>query len=97
MPRPLTIGAAMDQSVPLARLLERLRESQARLAASQAMLPPALRAHVRAGPVDEEGWTLLAGNPAVAAKLRHLLPLLEQGLAEQGFAARPLKVRVYRA
>ena len=33
-----------------------------------------MRAHVRAGVLDAEGWNLLAPNGAVAAKLRQSLP-----------------------
>ena len=35
------------------------------------LLPAALARHVRPGPVDAEGWSLLAANAGVAAKLRH--------------------------
>ena len=37
----------------------------------------ALMASVQPGPLDEDGWSLLVANAAVAAKLRHLLPRLE--------------------
>jgi hypothetical protein len=87
----------MDQSVPLLRLMERLRESQARLKTVQAKLPPALRERVRGGPVDEEGWALLADNAAVAAKLRHFMPLLEAAMVAEGFAPVPVRVRISAA
>jgi hypothetical protein len=94
VPQALPIRQALDQSAPLAKLVQRLRESQGRHVAIEPVLPPALRRSVRAGPVDEEGWTLLAANAAVAAKLRHLLPLLAQRLADEGWAALPIRVKV---
>ena len=36
--------------------------------------PGALAAQVRAGPIDEAGWSLLCANAGVAAKLRQLAP-----------------------
>ena len=40
----------------LAQLLERLREAEARLETVREVLPPGLRAHVRAGVLDDTGW-----------------------------------------
>jgi hypothetical protein len=94
LPQALPIQQALDHSAPLVKLMQRLRESQGRHAVVEPLLPPALRPSVRPGPVDEEGWTLLVANAAVAAKLRHLLPLLQQRLADDGWAARPIRVKV---
>ncbi len=91
------IRQALGESEPLVRLAQRLRDSQARLAALNPALPATLAAQVQAGPLDDERWTLLATNPAVAAKLRQLLPLLTQTLTEQGWPARTLKVKVLGA
>ncbi len=99
-PRPppsnaaLPLGTALDRSEPLARLLQRLQESRARYDAVSALLPAGLRGAVRPGPVDEEGWTLLVDHGAAAAKLRQLLPRLEQRLRERGWQGTPIKVRV---
>lgn len=92
--RPLPLTDALQRSAPLAALAARMQASNARFAAIQPALPPALRAHVKPGPIDEEGWSLLAANAAVAAKLRHLLPLLDRVLREQGLAALPIRVRI---
>ncbi len=78
----------------LASLGRRLRESQARLEAVLPLLAAPMRAHVRAGPIDDEGWTLLAGNPAVSAKLRQMLPTLANRLQHRGFDARPIRVKL---
>ncbi|HEY4082885.1 MAG TPA: hypothetical protein VGM81_19550 [Burkholderiaceae bacterium] len=92
VPDPLPIGDALRLHEGLARLGWLMQESRRRLDLVTPALPGAMSRFVQAGPVDEEGWTLLAANAAVAAKLRHLLPRLEQMLEAGG--ARPPKVRV---
>ena len=88
------IGQALAASEPLVMLARRMRDSQDRLAAISPLLPPAMRPHVKAGPIDETGWSLLAGNNAVAAKLRQMLPALEAHLRTRGWEGPPLKVKL---
>jgi len=90
----MPLRAALDRSEPLARLLQRLQESRALFAAVSELLPPGLAEAVRPGPMGDDGWSLLADNAAAAAKLRQLLPRLEQLLRERGWQATPIKVRV---
>ena len=89
-----TLGAALDQSTPLAQLLQRLQESRARFDALGALLPEALRAAVRPGPLDDGGWTLLVSDGAAAAKLRQLLPALQAAQQAAGFTPLAVRVRV---
>jgi hypothetical protein len=49
---------------------------------------------VRPGSLDAEGWTLLAANTAVAAKLRQLQPRLESALLDAGWPAGALRIKV---
>jgi len=93
-PGATPIGDALARSAPLASLRQRLADSAARLDALRDVLPAALQAHVAAGPLDDESWSLLAANAAVAAKLRHLQPLLEQALQQRGWPPRTLRVKV---
>jgi hypothetical protein len=88
------LADALQGSEPLARLAERLKESKRRFECIEALLPGSLAAQARPGPVDAHGWTLLAGNPAVAAKLRQLVPLLQARLLDRGFCTVPIKVKV---
>lgn len=93
-PDALRIGQALQQSAPLVRLQQLMQDSNARFAAIRPGLPPAMAAHVKPGPVDEAGWSLLAANAAVAAKLRQLQPLLEALLREQGWQVSEIRVKV---
>jgi hypothetical protein len=88
------LARALEGSEPLARLLQRVEESRARHAVVIPLLPEGLRGAVRAGPLDDEGWSLLVDHGAAAAKLRQLLPRLEAALAERGFQPRALRVKI---
>lgn len=90
--RPLAESLAGDAG--LGSLLSRVRQSEARLQDLRGIVPVDLLARLRAGPLDDEGWTLLAANSAVAAKLRHLLPMIAEVLRDRGWADVPLRVRV---
>jgi hypothetical protein len=90
----LAVGHAIGRSEPLARLLERLAASRARFEIVRGLLPEALLPAVRPGPLDDDGWTLLAANPSAAAKLRQWLPTLERELADRGAPVPALRARV---
>ncbi len=88
------LAAALRRSEPLTGLLKRVRASQERLEAIAGLLPAGLRGGVRAGPLDDTAWLLLVANAAAAAKLRQLLPSLEQALLAQGWVGPPIKIKV---
>ena len=90
----MPIAEALRASAPLGRLADRLRRSNALFAAVAPLLPDGLVPHVSAGPVDDEGWSLLCTNAAVAAKLRQLVPHLEQRLADAGLVVAAIRVKV---
>lgn len=94
VPEPQSIARALAGHEGLARLGRLLHESNRRMAVVLPALPGTLSRFVRAGPVDEEGWSLLAANAAVAAKLRHLQPHLEAMLAEQGIHPHQVRIKV---
>jgi hypothetical protein len=97
VPRTRPIGESLQGDDSLAGLLSRVRASQARLDALADVLPGLLRQHLRAGPLDDDGWTILAANSAVAAKLRHLLPTLAETLVARGWQATAIRVKVQSA
>ncbi len=93
-PDPLRIEEAISRSTPLARLQHLLKESQARLAVVRSVVPSALGAHLKPGPLDEDGWTLLVANAAVASKLRQLLPRIQDALRARGMQVTAIRIRV---
>ena len=91
------VGAALDGAAALGPLRERLAESSARLDIIRPLLPPALRASVLAGPIDELQWCLLVANPAAAAKVRQLLPAFRLALEARGRPVAGIRIRVHQA
>ena len=93
-PHHLPLSTALKHSEPLANLLKRVLESQARLALISPLLPAALRPFVSAGPLDDVAWVLLAANAAAAAKLRQLQPELQAALLAAGHDGPVIKIKV---
>ena len=94
VPASKPLRDALAGSAPLAGLMQRLRESEQRYAVIQVLLPGRLADHVRMGPLDDDGWSLLADNTAVAAKLRQLVPQLQAALRSAGYADLPVRIKV---
>ncbi len=94
VPNVPSVTRALEKSDALSSLMQRLQASQACLAVVKACLPPALAAHVKSGTLDHEGWTLLAPNAAVSAKLRQLQPRLIEALAQKGLKVNAIRVKV---
>jgi hypothetical protein len=90
----MPIADALRASAPLGRLADRLRLSNALFVAVMPVVPTALAAGLSAGPVDDEGWSLLCANAAVAAKLRQLVPHLEQRLRDVGQPVAAIRIKV---
>jgi hypothetical protein len=105
--RPATTAASQPATRPIAEslagdgglssLLARVRASEARLQDLRGIVPADLLGRLRAGPLDAESWTLLATSAAVAAKLRHLLPTIAEGLRDKGWEDLPVRVKVHVA
>ena len=94
VPEVPAVTSALAQSAPLASLMQRLRASQQCLEAVRSVLPAGLAMHVQAGPLDDEGWTLLAANAAVSSKLRQLQPRLMEALLKKGLRVNAIRLRV---
>lgn len=88
------VSTALDRCESLGQLLKRLQQSQAHYASVAPLLPPGLRDDVRAGPVDDDCWTLFAAHNPAAAKLRQMLPDLLQRLRDEGWQGTSIKVKV---
>jgi hypothetical protein len=64
------------------------------MALVRPMLGESLASQLRAGPMDATQWVLLADHGQAAAKLRQLLPRLEERLAQEGHPGLTVKVKV---
>ncbi|MEQ1803919.1 MAG: hypothetical protein ABL900_00930 [Burkholderiaceae bacterium] len=93
-PDALPIESVLRNSTPLIRLQQLMRDSSARFNAISPHLPALLAAQTKPGPVDDLGWSLLAANPSVAAKLRQLQPRLERILQERGWQVSSIRIKV---
>jgi hypothetical protein len=94
-PHPaVPLADALQDSQSMQRLAERVRESRQRFEGIQVLLPSSLAPDVLPGPLDEHGWTLLAGSSAVAAKLRQLVPVFDTRLSSLGYAPRAIRIHV---
>ena len=94
VPLPVTLHSAIAASDSLTSLAARLRESEQRLAAIAPLLPDTLARELRPGPIDDEGWSVLVSNAAVAAQVRQLLPRLADELRARSFRDLPIRVRL---
>ena len=92
--RQQSLAPALDRSEPLAGLLQRVRESRQRFDVIAPLLPQALRAGVRPGPLDELCWSLLVDHAAGAAKLRQMLPELQSALGEHVWPQPAIRIRI---
>lgn len=90
----VTFQQAAEEAPVLAQLTSLARDSSARLNAIEPLVPPALRACLRAGPIDGTAWCLLVQGNAAAAKLRQLLPALEAHLRSKGWEVSAIRLKV---
>jgi hypothetical protein len=91
---PVSLQQAAEEAPTLARLAQLARESGERLKAIEASIPPPLRASIRPGPIEGTTWCLLVDSNAAAAKLRQLLPLLQQKLVNRGFEVTAIRLKL---
>ena len=85
---------AAQRAPALGSLLERAQASQAHLKAVLHLVPPALRATIKAGPLVEHEWCLLVPNAAASAKLRQLTPLMVALLNRKGVPIHRIRLKV---
>lgn len=90
----ISLQQASEASPTLSRLMAQTQESARRLQAVQQFIPPGLRPHVQAGPIEGDTWCLLVKNSAAAARLRYLLPGMEAHLRTKGWDVAHIRVKV---
>lgn len=90
----VTVSQALENSPALSRLAELVKDSSARLQAIESLIPEALRAAVKAGPIDGETWCLLVSGNAAAAKLRQILPSIQSRLTGDGWKITSIRLKI---
>ena len=90
----IPLNQAVHASPVLAHITDRIQQSQHLLTVIAPLLPPGLRPHVSAGPVDESQWCLFVSNPSVGSKLRQLTPALLAALRQSGSEVSHLRIKV---
>ncbi|QNP49717.1 hypothetical protein [Diaphorobacter aerolatus] len=85
---------AAQKSPALAHLAQLTRDSSARLAAIQPLIPPGMRATIQAGPIEGSTWCLLVKGNAAASKLRQLLPSFEAHLRTKGWDVQLIRIKI---
>jgi hypothetical protein len=96
VPVPLTLADALGRSQPLQLLRRRIADSNARFAIAAKVIPQALHAQLCAGSLDEQSWTILACSASAAAKLRQMLPRIEDECRCAGWPALAVRIQVRR-
>jgi hypothetical protein len=91
---PVSLQQAAEESPTLARLAQLARESGERLKALESSIPAPLRSSIRPGPIEGTTWCLLVDSAAAAAKLRQLLPLLQQKLCSHGWEVTAIRLKL---
>lgn len=94
LPVPRTAYQAVVEAPNLAHLARRIDESNLRLQSVQPLIPAALRSAIKAGPINEDSWCLLISGNAAAAKLRQLLPMLQDSLLRQGSRQTSIRLKI---
>ncbi len=92
--RPFTLQQAASNSPTLAHLCALAQESNDRLKAIKGLMPEALWAAVKAGPIEGASWCLLVSSNAASAKLRQLSPALLAHLRTKGWDVTAIRLKV---
>lgn len=94
LPPALSMSQAIEGAPGLARLAHLVDQSSTMYRCVQGLIPPALRPHIKPGPVEAQDWCLMVNSNAAAAKLRQLVPLLRTRLQQDGWDILTVRVKI---
>ncbi|MFM6985851.1 MAG: hypothetical protein ACKOXQ_04385 [Hydrogenophaga sp.] len=89
-----SLEEAVSAAPSLAALQEQVRASQSCLKRIEHLIPAPLWRQIHAGPIQGEEWCLLVSHTAAATKLRQLVPLFLQALAQESPAVSTIRIKV---
>lgn len=95
-PTAKTLRDAASESPVLARLGALIAQSSQYRKDIEHLIPQGLLSTVKAGPLDGDSWCVVVSNPAVASKLRHLLPDFEQCLRQKHCNQVTVRIKVMK-
>ncbi len=90
----VSVVQAAQRAPALAGLVQLADQSAKCMRAVAPLIPVGMRSGVKAGPLSEGQWCLLAANSAVAAKLRQLVPAIAAHLRTQGQDVQEIRIKV---
>ena len=90
----VALSEALQGNPTLGSLLQRWRVAQECMQAANAVLGPQLAPSLRAGPVEDGQWTVLASSGTAASKARQLLPRITEAVQTLGLGVDSVRIRI---
>ena len=94
---PVSLEQAAEEAPVLSLLMQKTRLSQQCAQSISEMVPAPLRPYLAYGQIDEGEWCILVQGNAIAAKVKHLLPLWLNRLQQQGYDVQRIRLRLQGA
>jgi hypothetical protein len=89
-----SLEQAVGAAPTLAALQERIRASSSCLDQVRHLIPESLQRQIQAGPINEGEWCLLVSGAAASTKLRHMLPVLQRELTQNGAQVTSIRLKI---
>lgn len=93
-PGTVALSEALQANPTLGSLLQRWRVAQQCMQAAHTVLGAQLAPSLRAGPIEDRQWTLLASSGTVASKARQLLPRITEAVRALGLEVDTVRIRI---
>ena len=92
--RVFSLEQAVGAEPTLAMLQKRIRASHECLRMVEHLIPVSLLTQVVAGPLNDGEWCILVSSASASTKLRHLLPVLQKHLTDQGAQVTAVRLKI---